>query len=178
MIHIVVDSRLRAPASGVARAISQSLTSLHWNGPSASVYLGAGSAFLISPHDPRPHVVVPLTTNGPVDAVARSQVASADAIVLMDRQEAVRLGADARRVPTVVILSAPSDSRARVIHASNPFDAAEVERFLGSTPDMAATLAHLGVEPRPFDAAHARDAILEAILRAAQAPQIDDGPGG
>ncbi len=162
-MRVLIDGRLSPTALRVAHAVLETLTPLARD-VRGTTYLGAGSADLVRPDDPRPHVFVPLTTGTTVDPVARCQIASADAVVAMDREEAVRLRDMVTGV--VVMLEVQPESGTAAIHTASPFDAAEVAEFLVSAPEVAAALLRLDVALHPFDSKVVVDAVIEAAIAA------------
>jgi hypothetical protein len=162
-MRVRIDGRLAPQAQRVAQAVAQAL------GPASrdvtgTAYLGAGAADLVCPDDPKPHVAVPLTTNAKVDPVARSQIASADVVVAMDREEAVRLRGFVRGA--IVIIDAQPGSAVAAIHTTSPFDAAEVAAFLMAAPAMSSALRRLGLDLRAFESKVIVDAVIEAAMAA------------
>lgn len=165
MITSRVDPRTADACALVAHAVQHALAGLPDAMPDATVYLGAGSADLVRTADPRPHVVVPLTTTPLLDAISQAQIAQADVLVAMDHAERQRLTRIAPGRPVVVVADADPHGGG-VIRTDNPFDAVEVEEFLAMSPHLAAYLPRLELDLRPFDAAPIVDAISEAILLA------------
>jgi hypothetical protein len=165
-MRVRIDRRLTPQAERVAQAVADALAPA-MRGIEGTTYLGAGAADLVHADDPRPHVMVPLTTDGKIDSVARRQIAAADAVIAMDREEVVRLRSDIRGV--IVVIDPRHDSARAVIHTASPFDAAEVTAFLSAAPALAATLGRLDLNLRPFDTA----VVVEAVIEAAMAATLD-----
>jgi hypothetical protein len=161
-VRVRVDGRLPLRARRVADEVAANLATQAAN-VKGTAYLGAGAPDLVRIGDPRPHIMVPLLTLPFPDAVARHQLAAADVVVAMDREEASRLrGISDHR--SIVLLDPPSGTRGCPIHTSNPFDASDVMVFLESAPAAAAALEHLGVELRPFDSGPMVRAVIEAVV--------------
>ncbi len=162
-MRVRIDGRLAPQAQRVAESVAQAL------GPASrdvtgTAYLGAGSADLVCPDDPKPHVVVPLTTSTRVDPVARAQIASADVVVAMDREEAIRLRGFAGKA--ILIVDAQPGSAIAAIHTASPFDAAEVATFLVAAPAVSSALRRLNLDLRPFESKVVVDAVIEAAMAA------------
>ncbi len=170
-MRVRIDARLAEGPADVAREVVDRLVGHAIASCDGTIYLGTGSADLVTGSDPAPHVIVPLSTNALIDAVSRAQIAHADAVVMMDRVEARRLGPLIASAP-VVIVAEGADDHGVVIHTANPFDAVEVEAFLALSPHIAAYLLALELDIRPFDSRPIVAAIAEAVvLVALDSPQ-------
>jgi len=173
VIHVTIDERLDDAARRVASATAHDLASRSGLEMEGSVFLGAGSANLITSTDPRPHVLVPLIGARALDAVTRAQILAADALVAMSHFEmAAMRSVGAPGVPIVTIASG-GPRQDRVIQTENPLDAVEVEVFLAEAPEVAATLRELDVPLEPFRPAAITEAIIEAIFASNVVTDLD-----
>lgn len=173
MIRIAVDDRLNGAALRVARVTAANLARHTGLEITASVFLGSGSAALIAPGDPRPHVLVPLLGTRPLDAVTRAQVATADALVAMSPTEASVIRSLVAATTPIVTVSGAGSRQDQVIHTENPLDAVEVEAFLEEAPEVAAALRALDVPLEPFRPAVITEAIIEGILVSGTRTDLD-----
>jgi hypothetical protein len=163
-MYVRVDTRQRGAAQRLTEAIGLGLRHHALTREiDGSVYLGVGAADLIHQDDPRPHVVVPLTQRALYDPVGRAQIAAADAVVFTDRAELTRLADDVTQAAAVVVIGDATSRERHVIHADNPFDAVEVDRFRGLCGAVALALEEHGAMPPPFSPSAAVEAILEAL---------------
>lgn len=168
MIRVVVDRRSGQEAEDLASRVSALLGAPEYRGASGTLYVGSGSGDLVAPGHRRPHLVMPLTATQAADPLVRAQIASADAVILVDHDELRALAAHLRGA-TILLLEPPG--HAGVIHCETPREATDVARFSRECPDLYATLTTLRAMPQPFDYRHVANVITEASL-AAQANRV------
>lgn len=173
MIHVTIDDRLDDAPRRVATATAHDLAARPALAIECSVFLGAGSASLVTPSDPRPHVVVPLIGTRRLDAITKAQIAAADALVAMDHREEAAMRAAGASTALIITVAAVAPQQERVIHTENPLDAVEVEAFLAEAPEVAASLRVLHVPLEPFRPAAITEAIIEAIFASSGATDLD-----
>jgi hypothetical protein len=164
-VNIRVDRRLSDAPAMVAESVCSDIGRLALRDLTGSVYLGLGSADLIAPNDPLPHVMAPLTRGRRLDAIERHQLAHAAAVVAMDEAEAAMLATYLPSRSAVVLAARAAETSDReVIRTGNPFDAAEVEAFLRACPNHAEVLHRHRVALRPFSPRSITLAVVEALM--------------
>lgn len=133
----------------------------------AIALLGVGDPFLVRPGDPALKVVVPLLGGERPDAIARRQLESASAVVLLDGAEATDELAE-----TMTVAVEGSAAGLGFLRTASAFDEMQAEVALGGLADLRRCIhgARASAIETPITPGQLADAVIEAVIAAGGAP--------
>lgn len=132
----------------------------------AIALIGTGDPFLMRPGDPALRVVVPLLGGERPGALARRQLASASALVLLDGAEAP----DHVQAPVVAVDT--TSAGPGFLRMASAFDETQADLALSGLTELRSCLqaARAGATETPITPAQVAGAVIEAIIAAGGAP--------
>lgn len=163
-MKVVVDAGAMPDERALAEAVDQALKSGPGKFTDGTLFVGSGSAHLISPRDPTPHVFMPLLHDRMVDPVVRAQIVTADAVIFMNRGEALR-APPLHESAIVVVLE--TEGAKGVLRSDTPAEGAGVARLATESPELFERLRAHGAAPPPFDFARVAEIVVEAAVASA-----------